>query len=342
MDKPHIFIVSPASANANNGNWLTASRWAGILRDRYRVTLALSWDGTPCDAMIALHARRSAASIAGFAAAHPELPLVLALTGTDLYRDIRTDVDGRRSLQLANHLIVLQPEGLQELDPELRGRTTVIYQSARSLKPPDMSLKRRMRHFDVAMIGHLRHEKDPLTFMRAATHVKSLRIRLLHIGGALDPVFAFHAETTQNAHPHYRWLGHLPRALTRQRLKRSHLMVIASVMEGGANVIIEAITSGVPVIASDIPGNRGMLGDDYAGYFPLGDSLALARLIESAATDNAFYARLQMQCAARAHLFTPERERTALLHLMNNLIGSHRRGVEDSWPASMKSKKGYP
>ncbi len=324
MAKPHIFIVTPALAKANNGNWLTASRWAGFLRERYRVTLALAWDGTPCDAMIALHARRSAASIAAFAAKYPASPLVLALTGTDLYRDIRTDADGRRSVQSATQLVVLQPEGLQELAPELRSKTTVIYQSARSLKPLAMSLKQRMRHFDVTMIGHLRHEKDPLTFMRAATHVKALRIRLLHIGGALDPVFALHAHTTQSAHPHYRWLGHLPRAQTRKRLKRSHLMVITSVMEGGANVIIEAITSGVPVMASDIPGNRGMLGDDYAGYFPLGDSRALARLIDLAATDNAFYARLKAQCEARAHLFMPEREQTALLHLMNNVMDACR------------------
>ncbi len=282
--------------------------------------------------MIALHARRSASSIAAFAAAHPSLPLVLVLTGTDLYRDIGTDVDGRRSLQLATHRVVLQPEGLLELDPELRDRTTVIYQSARVLKPVPMELKQRMRHFDVTMVGHLRHEKDPLTFMRAAMHINDRRIRLLHIGGALDPEFALHARGTHDAHPHYRWLGHLPRALTRQRLKRSHLMIIASVMEGGANVIIEAVTSGVPVLASDIPGNRGMLGADYAGYFPLGDSLALARLIESAATDNAFYAWLQAQCAARAHLFMPERERTAVLKLMDNSIDARNAAPDISGP----------
>ncbi|MHB0991053.1 MAG: selenoneine biosynthesis selenosugar synthase SenB [Burkholderiales bacterium] len=323
--KPHIYIVTPASEKANNGNWFTASRWERFLRKHYRVTLALTWDGTPCDAMIALHARRSAASIAAFAGAHPALPLVVVLTGTDLYRDIHTDADSRRSLELASHLVVLQPEGVQELDPYLRARTTVIYQSAPSLKPVEMSVKRRMRRFDVVMIGHLRHEKDPLTFMRAAQHVTAGRIRLLHIGGALEPVFALHAGSTQNLYPHYRWLGHLPRTLTRQRLKRSQLMVIASAMEGGANVIIEAITSGVPVLASDIPGNRGMLGDDYAGYFPRGDSLALARLIESAAADNAYYDRLQAQCAARAPLFMPEREQAAVLNLMNDLTDACNR-----------------
>jgi glycosyltransferase involved in cell wall biosynthesis len=96
-------------------------------------------------------------------------------------------------------------------------------------------------------------------------------------------------------------------------------MVIASKMEGGANVIIESVTSGVPVLASDISGNRGMLGDDYAGYFPVGDNRALAYLIEQAAADPVFYARLQAQCHARSPLFSPLREQAAVLQLVDNL-----------------------
>ena len=322
MAKPHIIIISPALAKANNGNWQTARRWAHFLRAHYRVTLALQWDGAPCDAMIALHARRSAASIAAFAAASPLLPLMVVLTGTDLYRDIRTDADAQRSLQLATQLIVLQPAGLQELDADLRRKAQVIYQSAPALKPIQQNLKRQARHFDVTMIGHFRGEKDPVTFMRAAAQLGSPQVRLLHIGGALDPLLGAQAEATQAAHPRYRWLGNLPRAATRQRLKRSHLMVITSTMEGGAHVIIEAVTSGVPVLASDISGNRGMLGDDYAGYFALGDSVKLAGLIDRAATDTAFYARLQTQCDARAPLFTPEREKAAVSQLVDNCIRS--------------------
>jgi putative glycosyltransferase (TIGR04348 family) len=320
--QPHIVIISPALAKANNGNGLTASRWARFLRQHYRVTLALHWDGTPCDAMIALHAWRSAPSIAAFAAACPTAPLILALTGTDLYRDIHTDRDAQRSLQLATQLIVLQPAGLLELSPDLQRKAQVIYQSAPSLKPVSLSIKQRARYFNVVMIGHFRDEKDPLTFMRAAAHISPARVRLTHIGGALDPLLGSHAQTTQAAHSHYRWLGHIPHAATRQRLKRSHLMVIASVMEGGAHVIIEAVTSGVPVLASDVSGNRGMLGNDYAGYFPLGDSEALARLIERAASEQTFYVHLQAQCDARAALFTPQRERAALMQLVDNYLRS--------------------
>jgi putative glycosyltransferase (TIGR04348 family) len=317
LTKPHIVIISPAMANANNGNWQTASRWARFLRAHYRVSLLAQWNGQRCDAMIALHARRSAASIAAFTTEFPERPCVLVLTGTDLYRDIQTDADAQRSLQLATRLVLLQPAGLTELDEALRAKASVIYQSAAALK--QVERKQEARSFDVVMIGHLRDEKDPLTFMHAAARITSPRVRMIHVGGALDPALAEQALATQRAVPCYRWLGSLPHARARQLLKRSQLMVIASRIEGGANVIIEAATAGVPVLASDISGNRGMLGDDYAGYFAPGDSDALAQLIKRMQTDAAFYARLRAQCDARAALFTPAREQAALLQLLDNL-----------------------
>jgi putative glycosyltransferase (TIGR04348 family) len=320
LAKPDITIISPALAKANNGNWQTASRWARFLRTHYRVTVESEWDGTPADLIIALHARRSARSIAAFAAACPSHPAVLVLTGTDLYRDIKTDADAQASLQLATRLVVLQSAGLQELSPDLRRKTSVIYQSAPSLKP--IAGNPAARHFNVTMIGHLRDEKDPATFMRAAALTASPDVRLTHIGGALDPELGMQAESTQSAYSRYRWLGNLSHPKTRQLLKRSHLMVIASRMEGGANVIIEAVTSGVPVLASDISGNRGMLGEDYTGYFRVGDSRELARLIDRAVADPSFYADLREQCAARASLFSPEREKTALLELVDNVLNS--------------------
>jgi hypothetical protein len=76
-------------------------------------------------------------------------------------------------------------------------------------------------------------------------------------------------------------------------------------------------------VASDIPGNRGMLGADYAGYFAVGDSAALAALIDRAAAEASFHALLKAQCDARAHLFSPEREQAAVMQLMDNLIPHH-------------------
>lgn len=319
MSRPRILIASPASARDNNGNWQSASRWARMLRPDVRVEVASGWTaGDPVpDLLIALHARRSAPALAACRAACPDRPTLLVLTGTDVYRDIDHAPDARASLDLAHAIVVLQEDALERLPPCARAKATVIHQSARSLAPwTDAAPRRRT----LTMIGHLRPEKDPLTFMHAARLLERADLRLAHIGGVLDPALGAAAEETMRVAPHYRWLGALPRARTRQRLKRSHAMVIASRMEGGANVIIEAVTCGVPVLASSIGGNRGMLGSDYAGYFPVGDAAALARLIERSIDDPAFHALLQDQCAARAALFAPAREQALLRDLVDNLL----------------------
>lgn len=318
--RKHILIVSPATARENNGNWQTASRWARFLRGEHEVGIAGGWsaDDPAPDLLVALHARRSAAALAAFHEAYPARPTVLVLTGTDLYRDIAGDRDAQASLERARALVLLQSAGLALLPPQLRARARVIYQSAPGLRPTRRA--GAPRHADICMVGHLRAEKDPLTFIRAAGLVTHPRARLLHIGGALEPALGEAAARAQAGNPRYRWLGALPHAQARQRLKRCHAMAIASTMEGGANVIIEAVTSGVPVLASDIDGNRGMLGDDYAGYFPVGDAQALAALVDRSLIDPAFDALLRRQCADRARLFAPSVERAAVRELVDNLL----------------------
>ncbi|SFB87360.1 selenoneine biosynthesis selenosugar synthase SenB [Massilia yuzhufengensis] len=318
--RKRIVIVSPASARENNGNWQTASRWARCLRGAHDVQVARGWtehDAAPA-LMVALHARRSAAALAAFTGAHPGRPSVLVLTGTDLYRDIHSDRDARASLERASALVLLQPAGLALLPAALRAKAHVIYQSAPSLRPWPRPAS--LRHADIALVGHLRDEKDPLTFIRAAALVTHPAARLVHIGGALDPELGRAADAAQATNSRYRWLGALPHAAARQRLKRCHAMAITSRMEGGANVIIEAVTSGVPVLASNIDGNRGMLDEDYAGYFAPGDAAALARLVDRCIGDAAFDALLRRQCAARATLFAPAAEQAALRDLVDNLL----------------------
>jgi putative glycosyltransferase (TIGR04348 family) len=325
--KPSIAIISPALRSANNGNWQTAYRWSRLLRDVCNVSHGTEW--SPADhpdklpaCMIALHARRSAGAIARFADACPDRPLLVVLTGTDLYRDIRFDECARGSLDLSTHLVVLQEQGLAELAPAHRAKCRVIYQSAptRKLSAPATS---RRRTFDVVLVGHMRAEKDPLTPLRALDWLPDdSRVRLIHIGSALESEYRLAAQALQaRAWPavqRYVWLAGLPHADTRRRISRAQVLVISSLMEGGANVIIEAVNSGVPVLASDIPGNVGMLGRDYGGYFPPGDHRQLARLLEYASQDTAFLPRLREQCARRAPLFAPAREREELIRLLRD------------------------
>ena len=317
--KPRVLIVSPALASANNGNWQTASRWARMLRQNCRTGIALAWHAEPCDVLIALHARRSAGSVEAFALAHPDRPCILVLTGTDLYRDIRTDAAAQASLRHATHLVVLQEQGMHELPAALRHKASVIYQSARALKPVPMPTQR----LRVISVGHLRDEKDPLTFMRAAERLKARRdIQFELIGDALDPLLRDAVLRTQSACPTFRWRGALPHAVTRQRIKHSQLLVNTSRMEGGAHVVLEAAQSGCAVLASNIPGNVGMLGRGHAGYFELGDDSGLAHLIQRSRDDTAFLHRLREQTTARAHLFEPAEEQRRLRHLITTALES--------------------
>ena len=325
MNRPHILIVGPASASDNNGNWQTAWRWSRMLRPAFQVTIAPSWSGEPFDVMLALHARRSADSIARWAHAQgaravaPGLGVVL--TGTDLYRDIQTDASAQASLAYAEQLVVLQECAPEALPTAVRSKTRVIFQSTTARQ----TAVKPQRHLRAVMVGHLRDEKFPQTLFSAARLLKNHPdIFIDHIGDALDPELGRQAQACAAECPHYRWLGGLPHNATRRRIQHAHVLVHASRMEGGAHVVMEAIRGGTPVLASKIPGNVGMLGPDYAGYFEPGDAQGLVNLLlrcraEQTRTDGV-YSLLQAQCATRAPLFAPAAEKAALMELVRDLL----------------------
>jgi len=280
----------------------------------HQVKIQVSWDGSKADLMLALHARRSYDSIKRFATCFPHLPLFVVLTGTDLYRDIKTDANAQESLQLATKLVVLQDMALEELSPQLRVKTQVIYQSAKAVTPHPTIKKR----FEVCLIGHLREEKDPFCSALAAVNLPlESKIHIIHIGRALDADMATEAQRLMDMTPRYTWLGEIPHWKVRKKLSQCRLMVISSKMEGGANVICEALMADVPIIASAVSGNIGMLGRDYAGYYPCGNIQALADILNRAETDHAFYAHLKSQCATRKLLVQPEREKMGLEKLLH-------------------------
>jgi putative glycosyltransferase (TIGR04348 family) len=316
VQRRSLVIVTPALADANNGNWQTAQRWARMLGSHYRVRLASSWQQGDDDVLVALHARRSAAAVQAWHEKAPGRPLVVVLTGTDLYRDIASDPAAQRSLQLAHRLVVLNELGLQSLPPALRSKGVVCLQSTLARR----TLAKTGRHLRVLMVGHLRSEKSPQTYFEAARLLAGRGDILLdHIGGALDPALGAEAQALTAQYPNYRWLGALPHAATRRRIQAAHVLVHCSRMEGGAHVVTEAITSGTPVLASRIDGNLGLLGARYAGIFDWGDAAALATLLQRCRDDAAMLLRLQQQCSQRAALFEPAREKQVLLDLLAGL-----------------------
>jgi putative glycosyltransferase (TIGR04348 family) len=318
-----IAIVTPARPGARNGNRHTAMRWAAFLRDaEHRVSVAPAWDGRDCDLLIALHARRSHESIASYRRARPRGPLCVVLTGTDLYRDLPGSREARHSLELADRIVVLQREALRRLSPAQRRKARVIHQSA------TCGARRRApaRVFRVAVIGHLRAEKDPF---RAADALSRLApdppVELVHLGRALDARMAREARRRMRGDRRYRWLGGVPHSRALDWLARSHLLVVSSRMEGGANVIAEAVRLGTPVLASRIAGNVGMLGRGYPGYFPLGSGRALARLMARARDDASFYRRLQRALAEKRARFSPSAERSALSGALRGTLRNNSR-----------------
>lgn len=315
-----IFMACPAPPRSRKGNRVTANRWAHILLDLgHRLVSDIDDPAfARCDLLVALHARKSYPPVARWHTLHPDRPVVVALTGTDLYRDIRTSKRAQRSLELADRLVTLQALGSRELAPWLRRKVRVIYQSA---EPVGVRPRPHDPVFRVAVLGHLRHEKDPLRTALALCRLPAeLPIEVTHLGQALSPALERQARRLMSREPRYHWLGEVPRARARRTLARSHLMVLSSRMEGGANVISEALADAVPILASRIPGSVGLLGPGYPGFFPTEDTTALARLLTRAMTDAGYYARLQKWCVRLKPLVEPARERAAWQALLAELV----------------------
>jgi putative glycosyltransferase (TIGR04348 family) len=332
MKRRKVVIVSPALADANNGNWQTARRWQRLLSKHgvHTVRIVRHWPDGPLAAqdevMLALHARRSAASVQAWSQAHGARGLGVVLTGTDLYHDLAVDPVVRQSLALARRLVLLQDQAPRMLPADCQGKAQVILQSVPARQP----LPKTSRHLRAVMVGHLRDEKDPLTLMAAARLLADTPDILIdHIGAPLDAALGQAAQATAAQCPHYRWLGAQAHELTLRRIQRAHVLVHASRLEGGAHVVMEAVRFGTPVLASRIDGNVGMLGADYDGYFEVGDAQGLARLLRQCRADlvtplpdnGSLLPHLQHQCARRAPLFSPEREQAALLALVDSLSG---------------------
>jgi putative glycosyltransferase (TIGR04348 family) len=314
--KPVVCIVTPGTREANNGNWRTAARWAQMLRARYKVIVQSEWRGERADAMLALHARRSASSIEEFHRDHAGR-LAVVLTGTDLYRDLPESREVARSLDIADRLVVLQEDAMRILPAASRRKATVIFQSA-----PAMDRRSRPRdRLECVAVGHLRAEKDPRTVFRAWPHIpRDKPIFMRHIGAPLDAQLGNEAFEAARRDKRYRYLGALSHGLTRAAIARAHVLVHPSIAEGGANVIVEAVMAGTAVIASGISGNVGMLGRDYPGYFDAGDESGLARRLVQALEDPDYLRGLKAACAKRRPLFATSREQRSVRALVAALL----------------------
>ncbi len=321
-----LSIVTPYLASANNGNWRTAARWRDLLAPDYRVIVQAAADAPDpaADIMIALHARRSRPAIARWRHERRDAPLVVVLTGTDLYRDVpANDRDALASLADADRLIVLQEDARRMVPPRWRDKSDVVFQSAPAM--PAWPRKGRAR-LACVFVAHLRPEKDPATVLAAWRSLpREVPAALAIVGEALDEVLGDAVRAAAGRDERIQWLGGRSHRWTRQAIRRAHVLVCASRLEGGANVVVEAVTAGTAVVASRISGNVGMLGADYGGYFEPGDAAGLGAVLRRCREDAMFLGALEAQCAARAYLFSPAAERQVL----GDVIARASAGVAD-------------
>ena len=253
-----ISIFSKATRSTRSGNWVTASRWQSVLQSAGHQVSVLhdesEIEDCSADVLIGLHARRSGKALRIFKRKNPQSATVVALTGTDIYCDLsptrkRQSATAIRSLNECDQIILLQPLMAKRLRVALRKKSTVVLMdvakgNATAKKKIDGKLK-------VCVVGHLRYEKDP---MRAAMAVRDfpndLSVQVTHAGKALTDSLQFRAEREVDRNANWNWLGSVPYSNVQKLMRNSHVLVNSSRTEGAPNVLFEAISWRLPVIAS--------------------------------------------------------------------------------------------
>ncbi len=330
-----IALAAPVRPGAISGNDVTAARWARRLTELgHKVSIV----AIPADVaglgsrvidelrqaefLIALHARRCAVAVRWWRKERPGQPLVVGLAGTDLYVDLPDSREAFNSITSAHRIVVLQPKAIDRLrsfDSSLADKSSVVYQSVEA-PLPERTVDPTV--FSIVVLAHLRDVKDPLMSARAARLLPSTSKAVVdHGGGAHDEHWQQAADDEARLNPRYHWHGELdqPRAL--ELMAAGRVLACTSRVEGGANVVSEALAIGVPVIGTRIDGNTGLLGDDYPGLVPVGDDAALALLVQTLEEDPSALAELQDRVDARRGLTDPDNERRAWADVIAQVLG---------------------
>lgn len=323
-----ILIAAPWRPGTTSGNDVTARRWQRRLTELgHTASITEFAEGdelepsTQADVIVALHARRTAAVVRSAKQQNPDRFVVVALTGTDLYRDLPDDVDARRSVELADACIVLQQAAVARLDdivPAVAATTHVMHQSVEGEAPvadPPTG------EFVVAVVAHLRDVKDPLLAAKAVRLLpETSTVRVVHAGHPYDDGWAAAARQETEENPRYHWLGPLSRPAALALIARSTVLANTSLLEGGANVVTEAIAIGVPVIGTNVEGVTGLMGHDHPGLFPIGDAAAMAQLLQHLDSSPKALEALRQRSRDRQPLTTVDRERGAWADLLAGLL----------------------
>ncbi|HTF90793.1 MAG TPA: glycosyltransferase [Planctomycetota bacterium] len=319
-----VAIVTPAPRGSLSGNRISALRYARIFRALgARVRVLEAWDEKGADLLVVLHARRGARSVLEARSQLPELPIVVVLTGTDVYRSRGPGGNMERALEAADAIVGLQSDSVNSLPRNLRRKARTILQSYDGPRPARSVARSR---FDVLVLGHLRPEKDPFRAAMAARRLPpESRLRVLHAGKALSAAMARRAARESASNPRYQWLGELSRAKALAKLASARALVHTSRFEGGPGVFSEALALGVPILSSRIGASESIFGARHPGLFRYGSTAELEALMRRIEVEPRFLARLAAWSRRLAPRVAPGRELRAWRRLLGALGLSARR-----------------
>lgn len=311
-----VCVASPYPLEDLKGNSVTTRRVVELLRaGGHEARASHGWDGRPAEVLISLHAVKGAEAVFQFCRQVPGGGVIILMTGTDLYRDLENGSEsGTRALRMADAIVVVQEAAIARLPAEVREKAVVI---AASLHPIAKKACPVRPPFAISVVGHPRPVKRPfLTIEAVSRHPEWQAVEVWQIGAALDEDSRRQAEEWVRRDSRYRWFGGLPREEALALCAQSSLTVNSSRLEGGANAVLEAMTMGVPVLASRIEGNAGLLGEQYPGYFEEGRlDQKLAEILEGRIDLDSWVAA----ATARLPLFAPEKEKLCWLELLAKL-----------------------
>lgn len=312
-----VLVTTPYEKNSLQGNTVTAKRVVSILQESGIESAVLSNDDEVgrADVLIALHARKSAHFIDEFLAVNPAGKVIVYLTGTDLYSDIPSCCEiCEKSMELADALVVSQEASLSSVPERYCAKSVVVH---KSIEIPELASKATEPDL-FTVIGHLRAVKQPFMAVESLQLLEG-SVRLVLLGKEVDLGSDEISRKWQAKDPRFQWLGGVPYAETLQWMQRSVATINTSLAEGGANSVGESIVLGVPVLASRVEGNVGMLGDDYAGYFSADSEQELADLMHRVIHDSDFLEKLRQQVRVRSEKFLRENEKQDWMNVIQKI-----------------------
>ncbi len=284
-----ILIVSPGSLH--NGNTRSAIRWASELSALgHEVRITSEWEDENVDLLVALNAEKSHHAVAQ-CHNHGQTPVVVALTGTDLYPSLSPN--SLSSLQMADLIVVYQAKALAHLPEHHQTKARVIPLSAPDHPALRGSNQRSGNDFLVCVVGHLRAVKDPMRTARASRLLPpASRIRILHAGSILEERFAAEVAREEAENPRYKWLGPLETEEALRLIASSNLFALTSLQEGGGCAMNEAAAAQTPILSSRNDASTSLLGENYPGLFPFGDTETLSALLYQCESEPHFCSQL--------------------------------------------------